>query len=340
MTTRLRHELVGYPAVLRLSFANWYNDGGRDTPGPNAVTVSVSVEAAGQALRHLSFGGCPTVTLEPGATATSDAIEFGGTITACTTTTRVAPCDGSQIPLGPEVDTSAGESVQHLGWEGAEDGPVRFGFGPTQILGIPATGVRLDPCVLVDGDSNAVGFGDRRGSAEHLGWARRLLDGRGPVVNVSTSGATAQGALAAHAVERRNQLLSAAIPGIAAVALGTNDLQRGGSLKPVQAALSRYWRHLAGEGWRVVAVTIPPVTDSDDGWASPQGQTCAPGHRERRALNEWLRSRPAPVDAVWDLAEVVEAEPQMWRPGMTLDGIHLSPLGHTAVAAHLGHLLP
>lgn len=336
VTTRLHHPLTGAPRTLRLVFANWMNDGGRDAPGPTALTLGATVETAGDP-RAVRFAGLPEVTLMPGQALVSDPLDLGAAADSITTTTRVRPTSGGPVPLGPEADTTAGESVQALLPDGTREA-LRHGFGPCQILGVPTRDHHPEH-VLVVGDSNAVGFGDRRGSAEHLGWARRLFDGRRLAVNASTSGATAAAALAEGPSLRRAQLTAATVPGLAVVALGTNDLQRGGDLAAVQAALQSLWRVLSDEGWRIAAVTVPPVTESSDDWATGDSQAPTAGHRERVALNEWLRRCPDLVDEVWDLAEVVAAGSTRWRPGMTHDGVHLSPQGHAAVAHRFaGHL--
>ncbi|GAA4902317.1 SGNH/GDSL hydrolase family protein [Tessaracoccus lubricantis] len=329
ISTRLRHVLQRGVSGVRLVYANWSNQGGRDVPGPDAITISARLEAA--STHVVTFGGSARVRLRPGETCISDRVEFSaGRGSSFHSVTSVVAEPGGLIPLGPQPNAVDGEVV-----ESPTQTDSGHGYGPWQILAEADTGAPMVPTLLVTGDSNAVGFGDTRGTACHYGWVRRALESRFPTVNLAVSGATARGALDSSSRIRRDALLRWVSPTWAIAALGTNDLQQGGpTLVEMQEVLQRHWSDLGGLGVQVVGCTIPPVTVSVDGWRTANGQQPTPGAAERDALNAWIRSRPAPLAATLDLAAALcdPASPQRWRPGLTDDGLHPNRRGHATVA--------
>ncbi|WP_149202396.1 SGNH/GDSL hydrolase family protein [Actinotalea subterranea] len=338
-TTSMAHRVHVEAASVRLGFANWYDDGGREADGPAPIEVRSALElrpggrGAGTVTMDVRFDGHDVLELPPGAHALSDGIGLAvapGDVLVSRTVVRVPP--GGRFPLGPQTDAAAGE------WSLAQDllrGPApapstAYGYAPWALLG--EGGVPGAPVGVVLGDSNGVGFGDRRGTAEHLGWVHRALAGHVPYLNLSVSGATADDAARVEGLRRRLALAAWVRPTWALSALGTNDLQGPGpSAARARAALESHWRLLAERGWRVLAATVPPIA-TDDG----------PGACDREAarsdLNAWLRSCPAPVAAVVDVARAVEMSGG-WLPGCTDDGVHLSEAGHTRVAALAGEAL-
>lgn len=332
-TTVLTHTLRRDSRSLRLVFANRINDHGHDLPGPDPIEVRSAVVLPGAAPLALRFDGLHALSLAPGEVAISDPVDVdlpGGSAVATRTVVRVRP--GERYPLGPETDASAGEGVSRSDGPGPVPPSTAYGYGPWQILGDVATD---EPVVLVTGDSNAAGFGDVRGSAGHLGWVRRALDADLPYLNLAISGATALGTQAEEAVRARRALLRWVRPTLAVSALGTNDMRGGGPAMPeMRRRLLSHWQELADAGLPVVAATLPPVTTSTDGWASTAGQVPEPGHERRLELNAWIRSRPAPLAGVIDLAAAVTAAgaSALWAPGTTDDGLHYGAAGHAAAA--------
>lgn len=328
ITTRLHHVLERDASGIRLVYANWSNDQGADLPGPDAIRVSATVALDGGAPLPVTFDGDAAALLLPGDARLSDplpiAVRRGATLTS-TTTAR-----GRTVPLGPCTDATEGEGVA-VGEREPEPGTA-YGYGPWQVLGDVAD---VAPLLLVTGDSNAVGFGDRRGTADHLGWVRRAFAGTVPLINLAVSGGTALGAQTDASKLRRGRLLQWAEPDVALAALGTNDLQRGGpTLAEMQRRLTAHWLDLAGAGRPVHACTIPPVTTSTDGWLTIPGQVPTPGSDVRAAVNAWLRTVPAPLAGVVDVARALcapESE-HVWGAGLTDDGVHPNAVGHAAAA--------
>lgn len=335
ITTRMRHRLLQGASGLRLVYANWYNDGGRDRPGPDPITVGALLLAPGPV--NLTFDSRPTATLAPGETRISDPVHLdlpSGSEGEFFSVTTVSAAPLGRIPTGPQTDALAGEGVAPGSPRPDFPAGTAYGHAPWQILApVPSDASRRLPTVLVTGDSNAVGFGDSRGEARHFGWVRRAFDL--PTLNLAVSGATAAGALTAESRRRRATLLRWVRPDVAVAALGTNDLQRGGpDLSAMQRVLTAHWRELADRGMTVFACTLPPVTTSTDGWRTSAGQAATPGWEVRERVNDWVRSRPGPLAGVLDLAAALRApsSPHLWGPGLTDDGVHLSPAGHRLAA--------
>lgn len=328
VTTTLRHEVLEDAAELRLVFANRHNRLGHDEPGPDPIEVRARIARPGGRPVPVRFDGAESVLLAPGAVVLSDPVDVvvaaGEVLTSRTTATVQA---GGRIPLGPEPDVVAGERIEAV----SPGPPPRHGFAPWQVLG---EGAATAPVIVVAGDSNAVGFGDVRGSARHRGWVRRALEpSRIPHVNLSVSGATALGAATPDGLARRLSLLRWTDPTVAVAALGTNDLQGGGpDLPEMQWRLTAFWRLLGGPGRPVVACTLPPVTLSATGWRTTSGQRPDAGLAVREQVNDWLRTLPVPLTGVIDLASAVGDDGGRWLPGCSDDGVHLSAAGHAAAA--------
>src|SRR3546814_8093872 len=66
LRTRMSHTMQRATDSIRLVYANWINDGGREAPGTNPITVSTAVRTAGGHAREATFGGAARVLLEPG----------------------------------------------------------------------------------------------------------------------------------------------------------------------------------------------------------------------------------------------------------------------------------
>lgn len=337
LSTLFTHELLRPAASIRLVFANWYNTDGDSLPGTDPIRVSAEVRAGG--ILPVTFDGRDHIRIEPGATVLSDPVPLdphggaGADRMLLSTCTVVSVGPGGRFPLGSSTDASSGEGVAAGDLRGR---PVptasAYGYGPWQVL---AEAPEADSALLlVVGDSNGVGFGDRRGGAEHFGWVRRRFDGRCDVMNISVSGARLENSMTASQLALRLAQVQWSSPTTVLTALGTNDIRCGvPGVAEVRERMLNHWGVLATVAPCLIATTVPPATTSTDGWRTLEAQRLDHGNDTRRIINDWLRTVPAPLDAVFDLAAAVEAEPGLWRPGMTEDGVHPSPEGHAAIAA-------
>lgn len=230
LTTRMRHRLQRDASGLRLVYGGWYDDLGEVRRAPTELRVSAFLEldATSEERIGVTFNGRDHVRIRPGDAALSDPLPFdlasGHDFFSITTASAV---DGTRLPLGPQTNALDGEGVT----TGGPDLPIApnttYGYGPHLILGTPQPDDAHPPVVIM-GDSNAVGYGDIRGEACHLGWVRRAFDAATPVVNLAVSGITASGSRAPEARARQAALLRWVRPQRAISALGTNDLQQGG----------------------------------------------------------------------------------------------------------------
>lgn len=316
LRTRMSHTMQRATDSIRLVYANWINDGGREAPGTNPITVSTAVRTAGGHAREATFGGAARVLLEPGGQVLSDPLPVHvgeGEVLISSTLVEVGHA-GERIPLGSQVP---GDHET-------------YGFGPRLILTeASADDDRL--LVAVIGDSNTVGFGDDGAGTLHHGWLRRACEPDIAHINLGISGATARGSQSAADLRHRFALLRDVRPDVMISALGTNDLADAtADVDAVGRDLLAHWSALHALGVPVVACTVTPVT------APPNIQGDAPRGAEatRVAINRWIRTKPDPLFDIIDLAAAVEDpdRPGRWRPGTSDDGIHLSTHGHIAVA--------
>lgn len=335
LSTLFTHELLRPADSIRLVFANWYNTDGDSLPGTDPIRVRAEVRAGG--ILPVTFDGRDHVRIEPGETVLSDPVPLdphGGVGTdrmRLSTCTVVSVARGGRFPLGSSTDASSGEGVAVGDLRGrAVPTASVYGYGPWQLL---AEGPTAGSLLLVVGDSNGVGFGDRRGGAEHFGWVRRRFDGRSDVMNISVSGARLENSMTPAQLALRLAQVQWSLPTTVITALGTNDIRCGGpGVEEVRERMLNHWGVLATVAPHLIATTVPPATTSIDGWHTLEGQRLDHGNATRLIINDWLRTVPAPLDAVFDLAAAVEAEPGLWRPRLTEDGVHPSPEGHAAIA--------
>ncbi|NEE04708.1 SGNH/GDSL hydrolase family protein [Phytoactinopolyspora halotolerans] len=352
LTSVFRHVMWRDAAGFRLAFANWHNDGGREADPPNPITVSAAVRSERGTEVSVRFAGATRIRIAPGGSVVSDAVPLAlprGALLVSRVSVTVGP--GEVIPLGPQTDGAGGmEGVTFRAGVPLDRVPANtaYGYAPWAVLGETgvgdgAGGPAARAVGLIVGDSNGAGYGDVRGAACHRGWVSRAFDGRIGYLNISLSGATVQGTLSPEGMRRRLALAAYVRPSFVIAALGTNDLQGGGVSGAAMAdRLVAHWRRLAARGQIVHACTIPPVTSSDDGWTSEEGQLPDAGWRERAEVNAWIRTVPEPLTGVIDVAAAVESgrRPAVWKRGYTADGVHMNATGHAAVAAVVAGWLP
>lgn len=115
---------------------------------------------------------------------------------------------------------------------------------------------------------------------------------------------------------------------------GTNDIASGMTLAQYQPKALAIATWFSATGIKVYFGTIPPRTTSTDSWATLANQTVAASEAQRLAINEWLRTIPAPITGILDVAAAVETSGK-WNVGTTADGIHPKAAGYDAIATAL-----
>jgi lysophospholipase L1-like esterase len=211
-------------------------------------------------------------------------------------------------------------------------------FSPSAILGMVQT---PSPSVVIMWSSSAVGQGDTASTPERdLGYLARMLSTNTGYCRMVRASQTAVHFLTDN--RRRLSLLAAINPTHVIYQLGTNDITNGGSFETVQARLVESYGILAGMGFRVVATTFTPVVTTTDSYATVENQTPNSNNDIRIAINNWLRTVPAPLSGLLEIADVVESarDSGRWKANgtaskYTADGQHLSQFAHELVAAAL-----
>jgi lysophospholipase L1-like esterase len=127
------------------------------------------------------------------------------------------------------------------------------------------------------------------------------------------------------------------------VTLGINDITGGQNLAAMQARMQTVWAMLAAHGVTdIFQTTITPVTTSTDAWATVVNQTATATNGVRVSVNDWLRSKPAGITGILEVADLAETARNsgIWKAGFTADGTHPNVTGHAALAAvPLGDLI-
>jgi lysophospholipase L1-like esterase len=184
----------------------------------------------------------------------------------------------------------------------------------------------------VVGDSITGGVGSLNAVSP---WWKYGLNNNFPVVQYAKAGIAAQGVAAAH--QRGFPLLQGLTHAL--VLLGTNDYQNR-STTQLQADLTTIWTALANRGMKVYAGTLVPGTNTTDSWATTANQAPKTGDSTRIAVNDWIRSKPAPLTGFFDFADVCETARNsgLWKVNgtanyATSDGIHPSDAMHQLMGA-------
>ena len=143
-------------------------------------------------------------------------------------------------------------------------------FSPWTVLGQTPTAT---PSVLLLGDSICAGTGDAADSYGHMGYMERSLGQAVPWASLC------RGSTSAQQMSVNLQLPEQAAAAINATDVlleyGRNDINASGnpqSASSTEGYLKTIAAPLIAAGYRVWVFTIPPTSDSTDGWATAAGQ--------------------------------------------------------------------
>ncbi|WP_376097177.1 SGNH/GDSL hydrolase family protein [Roseomonas sp. CCTCC AB2023176] len=358
-TYRTPYRALIAASSLNLLFANkqFLNTTGESDP-VNSVTVRASVELGDGSLWPVTFGGARERMMAPGETIASDAIAISiaqGALFFVRSRPLVdtlgerwriggAALTGGYLGGAAKSGADYTDAMDHTAFRTAGVLP----FGPVAILGVPASPGPVTGIIL--GDSTSYGSGDTGTEHGDLGFLARMLSGAGiPHLRLGAPGLAVPHLLGAGPADRpartgyHRALIERVRPTHAFLSIGNNDIHGGGAtLVGTQANLLRYFDFLADLDLKLVASTVTPRTAGS--WTTVEGQTRRPAtvNARRRALNDWLRSRPhRAITDVLDVAAIAEepSDPDLWRVdggAWTKDGTHMNSLGHSTVARALG----
>lgn len=312
ITYRQPHVAVGPITDLRVVLAHWHqnSNNGPETVPSNDAYFKASIEY-GSATYPLFFRGAKQVTLEGGATVTSDPLAL------------VIPAGATYyVRVWANTPTTSGDVLCNAG---SLNGNILSGLtgsygngdtaASTGALGttsntatlpglVTLVGRQIDtrrPVILAVGDSITAGrddafFGgavDTTGRRS-AGWVQRGLGNSAALINVAVSGWSAQYWRDPAYRLRTGQFWSMATHAL--VPLGVNDFATAATLAQIQGYLREIWSELDGRGVKPYACTITPKTTSTDNWATTANQTPHANEAKRTAINDWIRGG-APLDA-------------------------------------------
>jgi predicted RecA/RadA family phage recombinase/lysophospholipase L1-like esterase len=333
----LRDARIG---TLRLVFTNSYLTTTGEVDGQDDYTIKASVEYNG-AVVPVYFSGVRTGTVKIGTHLVSDPVGISipaGTQFYVRSFVGVDTA-GKKWPVGTASYTTIGEGFSATTDRTDDAAYVSFGaaslFAPTVILG---TATAASPSFVLIGSSSAYGQGDTtNGVAPYYdyGYLSRFLSNRYGYVKLTRASDALSFFLADH--KRRLALLGTVRPTHVIQQLGSNDVTSSASFATMQTRLQTAWDILASTGAKVIQATMTPVTTSSDSWASQQTKHAS--NAVRVAVNDWIRSMPAPLSGVLECADAVESARNsgIWKTDgtafkWTVDGTHVSPYGHEQAA--------
>ncbi len=362
------HHVVCYDAThIRLLYTNCGNEiatGNDDVEAPPflstdpsaAITVKSKLNYNGIEF-PVYFSGRRQVTIDPGGMVLSDPVSIDvrvATAVGLDVYTYVSIAAGKKWPLGIQVNQQSPYSEGYSDGVDATDIGVAWPGGfkanlyhPWMLLGV--TNPRHRPVVVIVGDSIITGYFaatlngvPQSGVTNDYGYVDLALNDTIPTVKVSRGGGTAQYFAVQRRAWYRHTMMSVGTHCV--VGYGTNDVGNGRTIAQMQADLTTIWNYAKLLGMKVYACTLPPRTTSTDNFQSAANQSVMTNEANRTALNDWIRTVPAPLSGYFDVADAVEvnASNVLTRNGgywlcdgttkkYTVDGIHPSYDGHRLI---------
>ncbi len=382
--TRLTHRSPVQGHGVELTYVMVYNIG-EQIPAGNGGTVRASIEyPVGTLTPAYSADGRRDITLEaggigklfaPGVEIPANTDFWVRSRLTCTTSDAIPQMNGGVATNGDFASNlSTAATSDYTATTSGQ--PAATGFSTFAVSLVTVIPAKPMPCVALLGDSITQGTGDQTTDAINTvagllpGWGLRALSVGGsgrfrpriPAVNLSISGETAANVATPTKNSRRLALIDASGATHAFVALGTNDLNLGGTIASLQINLIRIWAQISRRGVKVYANTLTPLAPtSTDSYATVANQTPSANDPNRVAYNNWLRDGapmdgtltavPAGTTAVgtlrasqsghplagyMELADSVESsrDSGKWQVGMVLttSPLHPSTNGHIAMA--------
>jgi lysophospholipase L1-like esterase len=289
-------------------------------PGLNPITVKASIYT-GEGLFPLTFNnGQLSARILPGMTVLSDRLPrfikpgAGATVMQVSVTVDNV---GDKWPIGmTSRNTAPGDVIGQVNNGGVPS------YHPIAVIGDPLAPRTYGSVGLV-GDSIFVGGAGA--DLPDLGYGARALNAAGiPFVRMATYGAKLDTYTSLNAV-------SLALPSLVGVEhiitdMGANnmlDLLNSG-LAVMQDRYLAYWKALAAGGAKVHQATVTPYDNTSPGFVALKA-----------ALNDWIRTVPAPLTSCIDAALLAETakNSNLWKAGYTNDGLHPNEVGAAALSA-------
>jgi len=338
--TSATYRIAEYATATATNLRVKFPDSEEEFAGPNPITVKCSLEDSSGNIYPVWWSGQRTITLTPGcAFPESDPTGLNVTKGAeIFVRTYIVPSSGGSW-IGGEVFNNSvfpGEGVQYgsdqTGAGGALPSPsanLGYGYMPVGVFG------NVSPQTVfigVVGDSETKFSMATNGGYDNDIFVNAFGPNLGenyPHVSVGQSGESFDGNSLGFFYNQNRILRTQLLQGVTDVIIEYAVVHLNTATATAESDLTNFATQLTNMGIRVHMCTILPQTSSTDGWTTTTNQTPLGQEAERIALNNWIRSRPAPFSNYFETANTCETSQNsgLWIPGYTVDGLHPDATG-------------
>ena len=320
------------PQLLYGNFTN-ASDSKDTITGCSTLTIKASI-IKGSTIYPITFNGNSQTTLVAGATILSDplGLTFDDNEEFQVRTFIAVPADTNTHPSGFSAHRG-GVGDQTLSASPSWTLFTTPAYSPMAIIGYGNKKAVIGHGDSIQYRSNDSSIDINGKTIYATGFANRAcITAKIPYINISKGGEKVQNAID----PTYNWLKHTVLPygSIFLSDLGTNDCAGGRTFAQIQADLLSLWNNMANRGLKVFATTIPPKTTSTDSWATVENQTPTSSNNVRVQVNDWIRTKPAPLTNYFDVADALESARNSgkWKANYTNDGTHPIAVGHIDMA--------
>lgn len=363
---RLYHMSGAVPCRdLQVVVGNFYvpSTGAGETLNASAVTWEAVFEMASpSAAYRFTFGGSPTVTVQPGGIVVSDplGIDLAANTQFWIRSGVTVASAGLKWPVGfansgsGEVFFESASATSQIFGTGTLSNPSggtggNGGQGVMAVLGVPSA---PQACVQIWGDSLSEGSGDSVDTTSAIQGtpSRALYRSGNPIPHIKHAKVGDKLIPAAAQATGFQRRFFAQFANNFYIGLGSNDISSGATLSAMQTALTSLVTSLRRRGsCRVFCPSVTTRTTSTDNWATTANQTVSTGFTVGGIADQWNTWLAAQVggliDGFVDLRPSSQDAANKWRVNgtsqfATVDGTHGSPASYTAWAAQAANIIP
>lgn len=319
---------------LKAVFGNFKANATHEADGVNSITIRAALEYPAGVFTDILFGGVRDKVLAPSEFVDSDEVTIAiPEDTQFWIRTKVTVTSGQVWPTGYIINTARGEGCDLSTSDFTKTGTItgsNRGFGPVSVKATGFAGNPVGVAIATIGDSITAGSGDGVfDSRGYTGWNGRGAYNECPHLVIGYGGTrVADNVPAGTNFPRRMEMLRRAGVTHVVINWGINDLATGRTFAQIQADLISFWTSLAAEGFKVVQCTITPRSTGSP--STVEGQS--PLYNANRfPLNDWIRTKPAPLFDIIEMADAVESgrntgvwgiNPAWASPRKTEDNLH------------------
>lgn len=330
--TETRHVVRAASDVIGIVEANSYSGANNAEVAPGAaMTVTASVSKSQTGTRtQITFGGVASGTVPNGGKLESDLIDFPVSpgdvlyIRRWRSCSSGIVCNADTIKGGSDICLRGTTTADLTMSTSAMTGGVTACSWPVAVIG-----TIVEPSVGVIGDSRAYGRGDTMDADYELGEVCRSIGPAFGYVNLSRRTMSPAQYTASNTL--RNQLLDYVSHIVCD--FGINSfINESKTYAQAKSELEAVWAGFSS-GKPIFQTTLSPVSTGAWTLTDFSDQTVAWGDRLPQ-MNDYLRTAPSPLAAVFEIADVVESSRNSgkWKaPGYTTDGTHGSQTACVAI---------